>query len=127
MIQKEIMKNEEINKNKDEKEQQSNAKNIVFSQVFSYSNNMIEFNLDKEDIIAMVEKFCREFDIDQTMVDSIVENVNNMVANKIKRKQEEEELNKKLEEEKKKEEEISKKEGQPKKVEVIKDYFGDDQ
>ena len=100
MIQKEILKNEEINKNKDEKEQQSNAKNIVFSQVFSYSNNMIEFNLDKEDIIAMVEKFCREFDIDQTMVDSIVENVNNMVANKIKRKQEEEELNKKLEEEK---------------------------
>ena len=105
-----IMKNEEINKNKDEKEQQSNAKNIVFSQVFSYSNNMIEFNLDKEDIIAMVEKFCREFDIDQTMVDSIVENVNNMVANKIKRKQEEEELNKKLEEEKKKEKKEKRKE-----------------
>ena len=127
MIQKEIMKNEEINKNKNEKEQQSNAKNIVFSQVFSYSNNMIEFNLEKEDIIAMVEKFCREFDIDKVMVDSIIENVNNMVANKIKRKQEEEELNKKLEEEKKKEEEISKKEGQPQKVEVIKDYFGGDQ
>ena len=127
MIQKEIMKNEEINKNKNEKEQQSNAKNIVFSQVFSYSNNMIEFNLNKEDIIEMVEKFCREFDIDKGMIDSIVENVNNMVSNKIKRKQEEEELNKKLEEEKKKQEEISKKEGQPQKVEVIKDYFGDDQ
>ena len=69
MIQKEILKNEEINKNKDEKEQQSNAKNIVFSQVFSYSNNMIDFNINKDDIISMVEKFCREFEIEQSMLD----------------------------------------------------------
>ena len=112
MIQKEIMKNEEINKNKDEKELQSNIKNIVFSQVFSYSNNMIEFNINKEDInkivddiISMVEKFCREFEIDTAMVDSIVENVNNMTNNKIIRKEkekEEEEKIKKLEEEKNK-------------------------
>ena len=104
MIQKEILKNEEINKNKDELEQQSNAKNIVFSQVFSYSNNMIEFNIKKEDIIAMVEKFCREFEIEQGMVDSIVENINNMEKNKILRKEkekEEEEKFKKMEEENK--------------------------
>ena len=106
MIQKEILKNEEINKNKDEKEQQSNAKNIVFSQVFSYSNNMIDFNINKDDIISMVEKFCREFEIEQSMLDSIIENINAMENNKLIKKEkdkEEEEQNKKIEEEKKKE------------------------
>ena len=128
MIQKEILKNEEINKNKDEKEQQSNAKNIVFSQVFSYSNNMIDFNINKEDIISMVEKFCREFEIEQSMLDSIIENINAMENNKLIKKEkdkEEEEQNKKIEEEKKKEEEDIKKNG-PKKVDVIKDYFSSD-
>ena len=128
MIQKEIMKNEEINKNKDEKEQQSNAKNIVFSQVFSYSNNMIDFNINKEDIISMVEKFCREFEIDKPMVDSIIENINMMTNNKILKKEkekEEEEKYKKYEEEKKKKEEEDKKNG-PTKVDVIKDYFSSD-
>ena len=103
MIQKEILKNEEINKNKDEKEQQSNAKNIVFSQVFSYSNNMIDFNINKDDIISMVEKFCREFEIEQSMLDSIIENINAMENNKLIKKEkdkEEEEQNKKIEEEK---------------------------
>ncbi len=122
MIQKEITKNEEINKNKDEKEQQSNAKNIVFSQVFSYSGNMVEFNIKKEDIIEMVEKFCREFEIDKSMLDVIVENVNKMMNNKIQRQKEEEEKNKKMMEEMKKDE----KNGQPQKVEVIKDYFSAD-
>ena len=128
MIQKEILKNEEINKNKDEKEQQSNAKNIVFSQVFSYSNNMIDFNINKDDIISMVEKFCREFEIEQSMLDSIIENINAMENNKLIKKEkdkEEEEQNKKIEEEKKKEEEDIKKNG-PKKVDVIKDYFSSD-
>ena len=122
MIQKEITKNEEINKNKDEKEQQSNAKNIVFSQVFSYSGNMVEFNIKKEDIIEMVEKFCREFEIDKSMLDVIVENVNNMMNYKVQRQKEEEEKNKKMMEEMKKDE----KNGQPQKVEVIKDYFSAD-
>ena len=125
MIQKEILKNDEINKNKDEKEQKSNARNIVFSQVFSYSNNMIEFNINKDDIIEMVEKFCREFEIEKGMVDAIIENVNNMTNNKTNRNKEEEEKNKKIKEEKKKLEEKNKKEGKEK-VEVIKDYFAAD-
>ena len=125
MIQKEIVKNDEINKNKDEKEQKSNARNIVFSQVFSYSNNMIEFNINKDDIIEMVEKFCREFDIEKGVVDAIIENVNNMTNNKNNRNKEEEEKNKKIKEEKKKLEEKNKKEGKEK-VEVIKDYFAAD-
>ena len=123
-IEKEILKNEEINKDKDEKQLKSNAKNIVFSQVFSYSNNMVQFNINKEDIIAMVEKYCREFEIDNSMLNSIVENINSAVNNKILRKQkekEEEEKIKKLEEENKK-----KNEGQPEKVDIIKDYFSPD-
>ena len=123
-IEKEILKNEEINKDKDEKQLKSNAKNIVFSQVFSYSNNMVQFNINKEDIIAMVEKYCREFEIDNSMLNSIVENINNAVNNKILKKQkekEEEEKIKKLEEENKK-----KNEGQPEKVDIIKDYFSPD-
>ena len=70
----------------------------------------------------MVEKFCREFEIDKSMLDVIVENVNNMMNNKIQRQKEEEEKNKKMMEEMKKDE----KNGQPQKVEVIKDYFSAD-
>ena len=125
MIQKEILKNDEINKNKDEKEQKSNARNIVFSQVFSYSSNMVEFNINKGDIIEMAQKFCREFEIEKGMVDAIIENINSMTNNKLNRNKEEEEKKKKIIEEKKKEEEKNKKEGKEK-VEVIKDYFGAD-
>ena len=125
MIQKEILKNDEINKNKDEKEQKSNARNIVFSQVFSYSSNMVEFNINKDDIIEMAQKFCREFEIEKGMVDAIIENINSMTNNKLNRNKEEEEKKKKIIEEKKKEEEKNKKEGKEK-VEVIKDYFGAD-
>ena len=65
---------------------------------------MVEFNIKKEDIIEMVEKFCREFEIDKSMLDVIVENVNNMMNNKIQRQKEEEEKNKKMMEEMKKDE-----------------------
>ena len=86
---------------------------------------MVEFNIKKEDIIEMVEKFCREFEIEKGMVDAIIENVNNMTNNKTNRNKEEEEKNKKIKEEKKKLEEKNKKEGKEK-VEVIKDYFAAD-
>ena len=41
MIEKEVKKNEEINKDKNEKEKKDNDKNVAFSQIFSHSNNMI--------------------------------------------------------------------------------------
>jgi len=85
MIQKEITKNDEINKNKDEKEKKSNNKNIVFSQVFSYTNNMAEFNIKIEDIISLIEKFSKKYEIEQEMVNSIIDNVNNIQKNKKKK------------------------------------------
>ena len=140
MIQREITKNDEINQNKDEKEKKSNMKNIVFSQVFSYTNNMVEFNINKEDIISLVDKFCKKYEIEKEMVDSIIENVNILENSKNKEKDKKEDKKDKIEEEKiindnkineekkdkgkEKKEEIEEKDGnKPKKVEIIKDYF----
>ncbi len=118
MIEREIIKNNEINKNKDEKEKKSNIKNIAFSQIFSYTNNMVEFNLKKEDIISLVEKFCQKYEIQKEMVDSIKDNINNILINKEKKKKIEEE---KKENEKKEDNKIN----QPK-IEIVKDYFSSD-
>ncbi len=130
MIQREITKNDEINKNKDEKEKKSNIQNIVFSQVFSYTNNMVEFNISKEDIISLVDKFCKKYEIEKEMVDSIVDNVNNIVNSKNseeekKDKIEEKNNENKINENKKEEDDKDKEDNKPKKIEIIKDYFGD--
>ena len=141
MIQREISKNDKINQNKDEKEKKSNVKNIVFSQVFSYTNNMVEFNIKKGDIISLVDKFCKKYEIEEEMVDSIIENVNNMDNSKNKeeeknindnkiiedQKEEEKKINdNKINEEQKEKEknEEEKNDNKPKKIGIIKDYFG---
>ena len=134
MILREITKNEEINKNKDEKEKKSNNKNIVFSQVFSYTNNMVEFSIKKEDIISLVENFCKKYEIEKEMTDSIIENVNNLEKNKIIEEdkkdkiEEEKKLNDKdkINEENKNADSNKEASNQPKKIVVIKDYFGSD-
>ena len=128
MIQKEITKDDELNKNKNEEERKSNIKNIVFSQVFSYSNNMVDFNIKKEDIISLVKKFSSKYEIEKEMEDSIIENINNIEKNKIdeenKENKIEEEKEKIKEEQKEEEEEENNEINKPKKIEVIKDYFG---
>ena len=115
MIEKEKTKNEKFSTSKDENEKKSNLKNIAFSNVFSYSNNMLEFNLKKDDIISLVEKLSKKYEIEKEMVDSIVDNINNIINNKA------------LEEEKKRKIEEAKKEEDKKnvgnKIEIIKDYF----
>lgn len=118
MIEREIIKNNEINKNKDEKEKKSNIKNIAFSQIFSYTNNMVEFNLKKEDIISLVEKFCQKYEIQKEMVDSIKDNINNILINKEKKK--------KMEEEKKENEKNEDNKNNQPKIEIVKDYFSSD-
>ncbi len=122
-IQKEITKNEEINKNKDEKEIKSNNKNIVFSQVFSYTNNMVEFNIKKEDIISLVEKFCKKYGIEKEMANSIIENVNNLEKNKIIEEEKKTNDKNKINEENNKVDKDIEDGNQPKKIAVIKDYF----
>ena len=119
MIEREITKDNEINVNKDEKEKKGNMKNIAFSQIFSYTNNMVEFNLNKEDIISLVEKFCQKYEIEKEMVASIKDNINNILINKEKKKKMEEE------EKENKKEESKDNNGQPK-IEIVKDYFSAD-
>ena len=129
MIQKEITKNDEINKNKDEKEKKSNNKNIVFSQVFSYTNNMAEFNIKIEDIISLIEKFSKKYEIEQEMVNSIIDNVNNIQKNKKKEDEKKEKIEEKKTEEKNKEDnkkEDNQDSNKPQKIEIIKDYFSGD-
>ena len=76
MIQKEIQKNEEINKDKNEIEKKNNNNNIAFSQIFSYINNMVEFNINKDEINSFIEKICKKYELDADMVNSITTNIN---------------------------------------------------
>ena len=157
MIQREITKNDEINKNKNENEKKSNLKNIVFSQVFSYTNNMIDFNINREDILSLVKKFSEKYEIEKEMVDSIIDNINNILGvdtikeedKKVKIKDDknneyknieyknteyknniEEDKNKNIEynniEDKNNIEEEENDINNPEKIEVIKDYFGNE-
>ena len=116
MIEKEKTKNEKFSTNKDEKEKKNNLKNIAFSNVFSYTNNMLDFNLKKDDIISLVEKLSKKYEIEKEMVDSIIDNINNIINSKAQ-----EEKKHKIEEAKK--EEDKKNGGQTNKIEIIKDYF----
>ena len=81
MIQKEIEKNNEINeKNKyveDEEQIKTRINNIAFSQVLSYSNSMIEFLINKDDIIKVVDKFVKKYEIEKSMAEAIYDNIKN--------------------------------------------------
>ena len=81
MIQNEIVKNEEINKknnvNESPQEIKNRLSNIGFSQVLSYSNSMIEFKINKEDITKVVEFFVKKYEIDPAMAEAIYENIKN--------------------------------------------------
>ena len=81
MIEREIQKNDEINKdNKDEKEKEKEKKinnnNIAFSQILSHANNMIEFNINKEGIYSFINKLCEKYELNQEMINSITTNIN---------------------------------------------------
>ena len=75
MIKKEIEKNERINKNKNEIDKKNNNNNIYFSQIFSYTNNMIEFNINKNEILDFVEKVCKKYELEFDLVNAIQMNV----------------------------------------------------
>jgi len=93
MIQKEIKKNEEINKNKNDIDKKINNNNIFFSQIFSYTNNMVEFNINKEGVQPFVENICKKYELDNDMVNAIEMNINKKFEEKevlLKREQKEE-------------------------------------
>ena len=81
MIQNEITKNEEINKrnnlNETPEDVKSRLSNIGFSQVLSYTNSMIEFGINKDEIIKVVDIFVKKYEIDPAMVEAIYGNIEN--------------------------------------------------
>ena len=81
MTQKEISKSEQINKknnlNETTKEFKNRLSNIAFSQVLSYSNSMIEFKINKEDIIRVVDIFVKKYEIEPALAETIYENIKN--------------------------------------------------
>jgi hypothetical protein len=86
MIQKEIKKSEELNKNiianETPEEKRQRISNISFTQLLSYANNMLEFQLNKEDVLKMVEFFVEKYNIESQMANTIYESINNTVIEK---------------------------------------------
>ena len=74
MIKKEIEKNYKINKNNDENEQKKISSNAGFSQLLSYSNNMVEFKIDKDIIKHIIDKFAIKYNIEKNLVEAIYAN-----------------------------------------------------
>ena len=74
MIKKEIEKNYKINKNNDENEQKKISSNAGFSQLLSYSNNMVEFKIDKDIIKHVIDKFAIKYNIEKNLVEAIYAN-----------------------------------------------------
>ena len=102
MIQNDIVKNEEVNKknkviNETQEDIKSRLSNIGFSQVLSYSNNMIEFKIDKNDIMKIVDIFVKKYEIEPVMVESIYENIK--ITSPPEENEEDEKYFKELEEE----------------------------
>ena len=81
MIQNELKKNEVINKDLIAKEtleeKRLRISNIGFSQLLSYTNNMLEFFIKKDIIIDMVDKFVKKYDIEKNFADMIYDNIKN--------------------------------------------------
>jgi hypothetical protein len=78
MTKKEIEKNIKISKknksNFDEKEKKKIISNAGFSQLLSYANNMVEFNIDKETIKRVIDKFAIKYEIEKNLVEAIYAN-----------------------------------------------------
>ena len=87
MIQSELNKNEEINKQVIESEtpegKKSRISNIAFSQLLPYANNMVEFYINKDDINALVSNFVKKYEIEQALADTIYENIKSTNPKKI--------------------------------------------
>ena len=81
MIQKEIEKNELIIKEENSKEtleeRRLRISNISFSQLLSYTNNMLEFNIKKEIINNLADLFVKKYNIEKNMADMIYDNIKN--------------------------------------------------
>jgi hypothetical protein len=60
-----------------EKHKKSAINNISFSQLLTYSQNMLEIGINKEDVIFMVKKFIDKYEISNEYSSTIMDNINN--------------------------------------------------
>ena len=79
MIQKEFERNEKDNKDiishESEEDKKKRISNIAFSQVLPYTNNMLDFKMDKNVILEVISKFVKEYNIEKDLEEAIVNNV----------------------------------------------------
>ena len=61
--------------NKDINDLKKRISNIAFSQVLPYSNNMLDFKIDKNEILEVVNKFIKQYNIEKDLEETIVNNV----------------------------------------------------
>ena len=74
VIQKELERNKITNEASDE-EGKKRISNIAFSQVLPYSNNMLDFKIGKNEILEVVNKFIKQYNIEKDLEETIVNNV----------------------------------------------------
>ena len=109
MIQKEVEKSSDIKNNEKDKKKVFNQ--IVYTQIFTYSNNMLEYNINKNDICTLVENLSNKYQLQKEDYDKIINNINkkdiiiekNEKKIKEKKKEENEDKKENKEEDEKKE------------------------
>ena len=82
MIQKEVEKSEDIKNNEKDK------KKVFYTQLFNYTNNMLEFNINKNDINTLVENISQKYQLKKEDFDNIINNINkkDKILEKIEKK-----------------------------------------
>ena len=74
MIQKEVEKSSDIKNNEKDKKKVFNQ--IVYTQIFTYSNNMLEYNINKNEICTLVENLSNKYQLQKEDYDKIINNIN---------------------------------------------------
>ena len=79
MVEIEIQNNEKSIKkyNLSEKHKKNAINNIGFSQLLTFSQNMLEIGIPKEDVISLVKKFIDKYEISKEYTSTIMDNINN--------------------------------------------------
>ena len=103
MINNEIEKNKESNRRQGIKDsenlRQDRLSNICFSQLLTFTSNMIEFGMDRKDAEVIVVKYSEQYDVTKELKETIYTNIEmkiqelNQLANKVHKNNEEKEKN----------------------------------
>ena len=112
MIEREIKKTEEVGKKQgieeNEKTKNKRTSNICFSQLLTFSSNMMEFGLNKDDIVKTVDKYALKYGVSEELAATIYSTIemkqqeisSNLINQENKNKETNEDINNKKEENK---------------------------